>query len=585
MKLRLIWKLCFSYLFLILIGQLVVGGYLYHQESRAYEEQVAIRLETMGRMLLREIPVNSPPPWDDWAKEISSQQEDTRITVIDGQGRVWADSHEPAAKMENHLNRPEVQIALKGQRGQSRRRSTTIRQDLLYVALPLAKVGHQSLIIRLSLPLEKVDLGALFIRKQILFISFLALVLSLALGYVLSHSLSRRVEAMARFALKVGKGQPAEPLRDPSGDELGDLSRSLNQMAQEIQKHLEALSAQEGQLRAILESMEEGVLVVAPQGHIALANPAVSKIFSLGEIGLEGRKPLEIFRQPELHQLIDRVQKSGEPKSLELTNPYPPAKTFWVSGVALPVSATQRGVILVYHDITELKRLEEARKELVANVSHELRSPLTAMKGFVENLQEPGLVESERQRFLEIVEKNLRRMERLLADLLYLSNLELGRVELTLRPLSLTEIADEVFSTFQEEAKKKNITMENNLSSSLPPLRADHDRLSQILVNLLDNALKYTPEGGKVWLEAQLMEGGRLQIIVGDTGIGIPPAHLPRLFERFYRVDKARSRELGGTGLGLAIVKHLVLAHGGTVSVESKPGIGSRFFFTLPTAS
>lgn len=435
----------------------------------------------------------------------------------------------------------------------------------------------------------------------------LALSVALALSLFITRWVTRPIVEMKRIARQMAEGDFTRKAPVESRDEIGELGLALNTMAERLREKIEDLEQERAKVTAILESMVEGVIAVDPQGRILLANGSARALFPLRHGRIEGRPFLEVIRNKELFDLIQecRACRGGELCRKELTLVTPVERTLQVHAVPFHLRGEALGVLLVLHDITELRRLERVRTEFVANVSHELRTPLTSITGYLETLLGGALEESENaRRFLEIVFKHAKRLSRLLDDLLELSNLELGKTKLKLQPTELHEVVEGVLAIYKFQAEAKGLTLASEIPTGFPPVLADRDRLSQILINLVDNAVKFTPEGGSITVSARRvpssefrvpssepgtwnLEPGTMdfvEISVADTGIGIPSWHLPRITERFYRVNKARSRELGGTGLGLAIVKHLVQAHGGGLRIESELGKGTRVCFTLPKA-
>src|SRR5436309_5399053 len=382
---------------------------------------------------------------------------------------------------------------------------------------------------------------------------------------------TRPVVEMQHVARQMSEGQfdVRAPARSP--DEIGTLGRSLNVMAGRLREKIDDLEREQAKATAILDAMVEGVIATDGHDHIILLNEGARGIFGLGQTRVERRPLLEVIRNVDL--VVSR----------EIKLPDPPERVLQVHAVPLRFTGDEPGVVIILHDITELRRLEQVRTEFVANVSHELRTPLTAIQGYLETLLDGALEEPQHARkFLEIVFRHTERLGRLTDDLTDLSNIELGRISLRIEPTELTEVTESALAIIQPRAGSRRVTVKANLPADMPEVLADRDRLAQILLNLVDNAVKYTPAGGHVWVEAQRLPSGMVEVAVRDTGVGVPKADLPRLTERFYRVDKARSRELGGTGLGLAIVKHLVLAHGGELAIESEPEQGTTVRFTLP---
>ena len=369
-------------------------------------------------------------------------------------------------------------------------------------------------------------------------------------------------------------------------DELSQLGRNLNQLASRLQDRILALESERAKVSAILDSMVEGVIALDHQGKFLVTNPSACRILDLVGENVEGQTLLEVVRNTELAELVNWCQtlNATERYRREVDLHTPNRRVLEVNAMPLPLSHQMRGIVLVLHDITELRRLEQVRAEFVANVSHELRTPLTAIKGYLETLLDESPIDpSTHRRFLEIAHLHAERLGRLIDDLLSLSNIETGKVTLHQREVNLSDIVQEVVAMFEKDATKKGVTFINQVDRVMS-VYADRDRLSQILVNLVDNAVKYTAIQGQVSFSAASKSDDQIALHVQDTGQGIPAQDLPRITERFYRVDKARSRELGGTGLGLAIVKHLVQLHSGTLSFESEVGKGTTVQITLPKA-
>jgi len=391
------------------------------------------------------------------------------------------------------------------------------------------------------------------------------------------------MEAIAR-RMSAGEYTARAPVR--SSDEIGALGRALNVMAARLRAKIRDLEQEQAKATAILDGMVEGVVAVDGHDAILLMNERARAIFQLDRSRGEHKPFLEVVRNADLHAILRESRIAGEGAAVrrELRLSTPVERFLRVSAVPLRLDRDEVGAVMVLHDVTELRRLEQVRTEFVANVSHELRTPLTAIQGYLETLLGGALEEPHNARaFLEIVFRHTERLGRLLADLTDLSNIELGRTVLRREPIVVSDVVDSTLAIIAPRGEAGGVTITADLPADLPRVLADHDRLAQILINLADNAVKYTPRGGRVTLTGRARDT-IVEVAVSDTGIGIPPADLPRITERFYRVDRARSRELGGTGLGLAIVKHLVLAHGGELTIESESGIGTTVRFTLPAA-
>ena len=377
-----------------------------------------------------------------------------------------------------------------------------------------------------------------------------------------------------------------EQRRIADEDELSGLRKALEYITAYPLTRVEVLESERAKGAAILDNMTEGVIALDGQGYVILINPAARKILDFAQDQGEGRTLLEVVRDKGLADWVEMCQAldTAEPCKREIENYLPSLRVIEVNAIPMRFSSERRGFLLVLHDITELRRLEKVRAEFVANVSHELRTPLTAIKGYLETvLDETRLKSATHRRFLEIANSHAERMGRLINDLLNLSDIETGKVVLDPVPITLGGFVQDVSAMFEKDAAKKDVRLVNRVPPDLW-VQADRDRLSQILVNLVDNAVKYTPKGGTVSFLASKTDDNQIRIAIRDTGQGIPPNDLPRITERFYRVDKARAREEGGTGLGLAIVKHLVQLHGGTLHIQSEYGKGTTIEFVLPAA-
>ncbi|KRT73811.1 MAG: Sensor protein [Candidatus Rokubacteria bacterium CSP1-6] len=589
---RIAVKLTLTLLAFVAVVEVVAGAYL----TRALEERAVQALEgrlvALARLLQDDArtllaPAAAPQARREFALR-TSRVTDARITLILRDGRVVAESDRPLedlAKIESHRDRPEVRTALAGGVGRAVRRSETVGHDLLYVALPIQDGTRTVGILRLALPLEVVTGAYASIRQVLLAGGFLALAVALGIGLFVARRVTRPVVEMQSVARQMAGGDYTvrAPVRSP--DEIGKLGRALNVMASRFREKIEDLEREQATITAILDSMVEGVLAVDGRDHLLLLNQSVRAMFRLGPRLGPGKPFLEVIRNADLFDLLEACRAAGgEMVSRELSLTTPVERVHEVHALPLRLGGEGTGVLMVLHDVTELRRLERVRTEFVANVSHELRTPLTAIRGYLETLLEGGLDEPDNgRRFLQIVFRHAERLGRLLDDLMDLSNIELGKVTLKREPTDLADVLEPVLAIVRPQAEAKRLAVAADLPPGLPAVSADRDRLVQILLNLVDNAVKFTPEGGRVTVTASPREG-MVEVVVADTGVGIPSTDLPRITERFYRVDKARSRELGGTGLGLAIVKHLVQAHGGELRIESELGKGTTVSFTLPTA-
>ena len=608
MNLSIRWKVALSALVAATLG-LAVAGWLAldsieRLELARLEEALATRTGLALLSLQPHLQTNAPAPGgrlQAHAMELSRRAL-ARVTVITRTGLVLADSDTPEAdlaRLDNHATRPEVAQALMGQRGTHVRLSQTTGKRMFYFATPM-RGNDDSIIaaIRLALPLTEVE-ARIDDLKRALGIAFgVALAVSTALSVLLARGLTRPFSEMADVARQVAAGALGRRIITPSRDEIGVLGATFNQMADRLETMLREVSEDRGQLLAVLTSMVEGVIVLDCRGKILQVNPALERMLMIQSPDVRGRLYGEVIRHHEFNELVTRVLETRQHYAGEMTLA-PSGRTFHVeASVAGSRRENEPCAIFVFHDVTALRRLEKVRKDFVANVSHELRTPLTSIKGYVEALLDGAKDDPEAApRFLRIVLSQADRLNLILDDLLQLSQIESGEALFKREPIRLDAIVDRTLALIKPLADKKGHRITVDLPADLPSVYGDEQRLVQVMTNLLDNAVKYTPERGTIHIAARpAMAGPRrlpgldqplhqvVEVTVSDTGLGIPEADRPRVFERFYRVDKARSRELGGTGLGLAIVKHIIEGHDGRIWVEGHEPRGSRFVFQLPTA-
>jgi len=514
----------------------------------------------------------APEKADLLAKEIG-RSTGLRITLIDPMGTVLADSERDPLTMENHSGRPEIKKALKGEIGMSTRYSTTLGEMMSYVAVPVIEEGRIRGVVRVSLKTREVNLLIGEITDRVLLLSIIMWAVALALTFLFSSLFSSSVRRMVALTRKIAEGDFTARTAVRRRDELGSLAEALNEMARKLQSLFEQLQTRYDELNAILNSMSEGVLVLDRNLNVKLANNRLVEMFSV-EGDITGRGYLEVIRCADLKVIVDDLIREGKVigRRMKLSG-----RTFTVNGSSFEGEGGERWLVLVFHDITSDAQIERIKADFVANASHELRTPLTAIKGYLETLEDEE--PETRRKFIGIIRRNVERMSNLVSDLLLLSRLESSEPHLAMERIDLGEISVDVMKLIEREAERKGIELNMDVNPE-SIIVGDPFLIEQMLLNLLDNAVKYT-ERGEVTLRID-RERGRVKIQVSDTGVGIPSEHLPRIFERFYRVDKARSRELGGTGLGLSIVKHIVRLHGGEIRVTSCPGSGTTFTVYLP---
>jgi two-component system phosphate regulon sensor histidine kinase PhoR len=565
---RLFLRLLAAFFIVILLSTVTLDIFVRSAWEKSLTDEITAELTQKTRLFALQYD-HKQLPLPDLVREVA-QRSAARATVIDATGKVLADSEANPEQMENHAGRPEFQAALKGGVGSATRTSKTVGVDFVYVAVP-AKGGA----VRLAYPLAVIKRSTEVIRKKIFEASVIACLLAMILAALMARSSTRRIENMAAFARRIADRDFSGALRDPSQDELGTLASSLDRTAAMLQESFSELERNRTQLQTLLDSMQEAVIAVSAEKKLLWANGAMRRLAPQTE---REQVPLvEIIRDPALLESVESSAKSGESQSVT-TKALQPGKYFHVT--VTPMASG--GFVLVFHDITERERVEKIRRDFIANVSHELRTPLTAVQGYAQTLNEQ-VSDTKAKEYLEIIQKNSARMTRLTNDLLTLARVESGEQQLRLESVPASSLLQDAVDSQATAARAQGL--EIKITESIDePVRCDSDAIQQVFGNLIENALKYGKAGGKLELGAKATDG-MVEFYVRDFGEGIPYEHHPRLFERFYRVDSARSRESGGTGLGLAIVKHIVQNHGGAVRVESELRHGASFFFTLPPAS
>jgi len=585
---KLFWKLALAFLAL-LVCVLMAVDFLAERALRAnYENDSYRQLQSLGRLVrARPLPLTAIPPQmteetaalNKWVADAASSG--VRVTIIAADGRVLADSETEATTMESHAQRPEVREALQNGEGRAARQSVSVKHALIYYAFREYLPGGVPVIVRLALPLEGLDEPLGRFRTNFLVGSFLIFVIAGAVGLLISRSYTDRVERLREFSRRVAEGDFRALPADDTGDALEALGSSLNQTAARLDRTIRTLTEERNLSSAILGSMVEGVAVVNGAERLVFTNPGFASILGLDVPPVAGSSLLEVVRQTELIEAVRRVL-AGEPRVESEIATGTLRQHFFAATVASVRAGETSGAVVVLHDITELRKLERVRRDFIANVSHEFRTPLTAIQGFAETLIAGALDDPQnRGRFLNIILEHARRLARLTEDLLKLSQMDADRLELEIRPIKVSPLVESCYETSRHRAAERELQLTLDVSEDLPDVAGDARRLQEVLQNLLDNAIQYTLPGGKIHLTAE-PKNDEVVFTVADTGIGIPTADQPRIFERFYRVDAARSREAGGTGLGLAIAKHLVEAQGGHLWVESEVGVGSKFHFSVP---
>ena len=578
MNIRLFYKLFGAYVVIGVLAVLIAGFFIERQLRTGLthwiEEEMTAQAGVMLLMPDREI-----------VSQVAalSERARARITMIDAQGRVLSDSEPRLIDVDNHLNRSEIQEARIKGKGTATRFSRTLREDSLYVALARRDGAALTGYLRLSRTLADVNAAIERFRHGVLQVLLLVVVCAMLLAMIFSMRLVSPIWEMADFTDKIRRGDLSGMVMVRSRDEIGQLANNINEMVAVLQDKIRSANEERWKLRAAFAGMAEGVMVLDGQGRIESLNRGMTEIIDRDYADIVKKTPIEVMRSVELQDALGRFRKGEQPvlQEIALGAEAPRILDVTISMVKSPPGQDPK-TMLVFHDVTRLKKLERMRADFVANVTHEIKTPLTAINGFVETL-EAGAIDDPAlsKRFLQTIRENVLRLNRLVDDLLTLSSIELGESELHPESVALGEILEKAIALVQAKAAARGVVIRTDFPPGLPAIQADRDRAVQVFLNILDNAVKFSPEGGEIDVTA----AGDEEVVtvkVTDRGQGIPAGEIPRLGERFYRVDKARSRDPGGTGLGLSIVKHLMQAHGGSMGIESVPGRGTTVTLRFP---
>ena len=584
---RFLWKLCASYAAVILISVGAIGVLTALQIAHSTLDE--IQLELQGKafflrdMALASLQRSATGDLQDRIKLVGTENRE-RLTVLLADGRVLADSRRDPSTMDNHADRSEIQEARETGSGTTERHSKTLNTRMMYFALAVLEEGRLIGFVRSALSLKKVDERLSGLRARVVSGGLAAVILGLAIGFFLARRVTRPIVSMTNEAKALAAGEQGSKVEAYSHDEVGSLAQAFNAMADALRDRMETITEDRNKVVAILRSMMEGVVAVDADERIVQINSVAARVLRTSSEESAGRRIWEVTRLHEVRSIVSETLESGREASKEIRIPEGPNDRVIVVH-ASPIRAGRgdaAGAVVLLHDVTEQRKLETMRRDFVANVSHELKTPLTAIRGMIETLvDDPEMEPRVRRRFLTKAEKQSERLNALLTDLLSLSRIETQEDHLAKRHLDLRDPILESVQRYEPEAEAKGLSMKKDLSLDPIPVHADPGAIVQAVDNLLQNAVRYTPEGGTIRIRVRREEETAV-LEVEDTGMGIEPRHHDRLFERFYRVDNARSRELGGTGLGLSIVKHIIQAHGGEVSLESDPGQGSIFRVSIP---
>lgn len=584
------WKQFISS-FLIIVLVLFIFTFLVIGELNKYDKSLTKeRLLTAANLSTQVLKPSLENPTIDKVQSVVSilgENTGVRITVIDENGVVLGDSKKNPREMENHSERPEIKQALNNEIGESSRYSSTLQKEMFYVAvIHRDKNGKPQTIIRAALPLSIIQQALLPLESKVIYMGIALTILALLLSLAVSKMTTKSLAGIISISDELAKGNlnVEIPVSDSKG-EIPKITKALNHMAQKLNEVFKQLSHEKNQLEAVLSAMSEGVMVVSEKGRIIIINNALKEMFNLADDPIQ--KPYwEVLRNRILIKLIDGVLENWKPDNKEIFYLYPEERYYLAN--AIPLNSPDKEIIVVMFDITEFKKLENIKADFIANVSHELRTPLTAIKGYTETLEEEAFESPQDQKhFLSIIKRHADRLINIVSDLLVLSEVE-GMDALSkenesndFEEVNIDEIIKSCLEALKTKASEKDLNVLFKSTQSEHIITANGFLLEQMFINLIDNALKYTPDHGKIGIEISIRDK-ELIVEIYDTGIGIPKESLPRIFERFYRVDKTRSRKMGGTGLGLSIVKHIVIIHGGKIEVQSEEEKGSRFIITLP---
>ena len=584
---KLFWQLFIPFLLIIVISVLAVLLY-----SSSLLEQLLLKktesdLRSQALLAEEQIRENLPPDsgsTDVLCKRLGTKVQ-TRFTVILPNGLVVADSDENPARMDNHLDRPEVAAALTEPAAVSTRFSPTLGKRMMYLAVPLRDRGTLYAVVRVSVPIEAVYAQIRTVQHRVVAGGLLVVLLAVIAGFLVVRRVRRPLSEIQRGAQAFARGAFERRLPVPDTEEMGQLVETLNRMAAELQQQIGTITQQRNELETVLSSMAEGVFGVDIDERIRSMNLAAGRILGCDPVPSRGRSIQEVFRISSLQSFVAKAVGCEEPLEEDILIRVHGGSERMLNVHGTPLldeEGKRTGALVVLHDITELRRLENLRRDFVANASHEIKTPLTAIKGFVETLQEGAIHNREEaERFLGIIQRHVDRLSALVEDLLSLARIEREkeRDEILLEEKPIQSVLQSAVQLCRGKGDSRHIRIELDCAETLKS-KINVPLLEQAVVNLVDNAVNASADGKSIWVMAQ--EGGTEVLVhVKDEGCGIEKGHLDRLFERFYRVDKARSRKLGGTGLGLAIVKHIMEGHKGRVTVQSRPGEGSTFTLHL----
>ncbi|HDS09216.1 MAG TPA: HAMP domain-containing protein [Firmicutes bacterium] len=581
MSRSIFWKISIPIILVVIICMSILGYFLTGSVNQHLYQQLESSLTNQAFLVSNSIQSgfleSKDSAYFELAAEIIGKQINARVTIINADGAVLGDSLEDSSAMENHASRPEIQTALSGETGQSRRFSTTSGEYMLYIAFPVSFEREVLGVSRVSIPVTAIENYTGAIVRNIVFSLLAITILVIIATMLITRMITRPVRQVTRAAAKIAAGELDQKIDIRSSDELGRLGNAFNQMSLSLKNNLSAISDEQSKLVTVLKNITDGIIMTDNKTAVILTNTTARNLFNLKETDVIGKPLIEVLFNHE----VDDLLKSCLNKNSTINTEIDLKNGKFLRVIAVPLQTTSiKGALLNFQDLTEMRNLQTMRKEFIGNISHELRTPLTSIKAIVETLQNGAINDrAAATEFLEKVNTEIDSMAQMISELIELTRIETGRIELNVKPLDMNNVITEIRDRLVPQATRKNISITADLLSGLSPVQADHERIQQVLNNIIYNAIKFTPSGGSIEVKSEQTEN-EIIVTITDTGIGISKSDIPHIFERFYKADKSRAEE--GTGLGLAISKHIVLAHRGRIWVRSEEGQGSTFSFALP---
>jgi len=578
------WRIVIPYVLLILVAMATLSFYLTRAVRQSAQADLQEHLLTQTRTLAEVArPLlateTEAAALEDlarrWAELVNA-----RVTIIGVSGTVLGESHQDRLQMENHLRRPEIQEARVTGEGSAIRFSETLQREMMYTALPVTSAQEIVGYVRVALPLDSVEHSANQLQGTIFTGTLLITLFAMFLSLIIAERIARPVRRLTGVARRMAEGDLSARLLTSSQDEIGTLTRAFNHMGQQLREKVDTLAEERTRLATVLELMADGVLITDEQGRVELINPTAAELLNTTEAEALGHSFAQVVHHYQLIELWQGCQEQSreQTETIEIG-----PRNLFLQVVVTPLGPGQQGTLVIIQNLTALRHLQTVRRDFISNISHELRTPLASLKAVVETLRDGALDDPPAaHRFLDRADREVDALTQMVQELLELSRIESGKVPLRLSPTPVADVIAPTVERLRPQAERNEVVLVVELSPELPLVLVDAQRVQQVVSNLLHNAIKFTPAGGKVTLRATDGEAGVVRVEISDTGIGIPASDLPRIFERFYKSDRARSG--GGTGLGLAIARHLVEAHGGEIRARSQEGHGSAFSFTLPVA-